>query len=105
MSHGNMRFTVEQRLAHLERENIILHDKTKTLHGLLKGQQQLSRDYIAQLLVSDEGGEVQNEQVRTERGEKDQYTFACQQRFARLEKAIEKLYEKTGVPALALSKI
>ena len=105
MSYGNMRFTVEQRLAHLERENIMLHDTTKTLHRMLKEQQQLIRDYIAQALISAEGSEGQNEQVRTQRAEKAQYTFTCHQRFERLEKAIEKLYEKTGEPALVLSKI
>ena len=105
MTHGNMRFTVEQRLAQLERENIILHDTTKMLHRMLKEQQQLIRDYIAQAIVSAERSEVQNEQVRTEKAEKAQYTFTCMKRFDRLEKAIEKLYEKTGEPALALSKI
>ena len=105
MSHGNMRFTVEQRLAQLERENIILHDTTKMLHRMLKEQQQLIRDYISQILVSDEGNEAQNEQVQTERAERAQYTFTCMKRFDRLEKAIEKLYEKTGEPAPVLSKI
>jgi hypothetical protein len=72
------------------------------LHRTLKEQQQLIRDYIAQALVSDDGSVAKNEQVRTERA---QYIFTCQKRFERLEKAIEKLYEKTGEPALVLSKI
>ena len=105
MSHGNMRFTVEQRLAHLERENIILHDTTKMLHRTLKEQRQLIRDYIAQVLVSDDGSVAKNEQVQTERAEKAQYAFTCMQRFDRLEKAIEKLYEKIGESVLALSKV
>ncbi|UCE48868.1 MAG: hypothetical protein JSW47_01750 [Phycisphaerales bacterium] len=105
MSHGNMRFTVEQRLAHLERENVILHDSTQMLHRMLKEQQELIKDYIAQILVSGDESEEQNERVRTERAEKAQYTFTCMQRFERLEKSIEKLNMQTGEPALALSKI
>ena len=45
-----MRFTTEQRLAALERENAVLHDTTRLLHRMLKEQQQLINDSIIQAL-------------------------------------------------------
>lgn len=50
MSHSSMRFTTEQRLAALERENAVLHDTTRLLHRMLKEQQQLINDSIIQAL-------------------------------------------------------
>jgi ubiquinone biosynthesis protein UbiJ len=102
MLRGNMRFTIEQRLAQLERENVVLHDTTKLLHGMLKDQQQLIKDYITQMIVSTDESEVQIPRVRAE---KAQYTFTCKQRFDRLERTIEKLHEQAGESALALSTI
>ncbi len=102
MPRGNMRFTVEQRLAQLERENIVLHDTTKLLHAMLKDQQQLIKDYIRQMLVSADESE---EQTGRARAEKALYTFTCRQRFDRLEKAVEKLQKQAGCRALTVSAI
>ncbi|MFC1636883.1 hypothetical protein ACFL5Z_18825 [Planctomycetota bacterium] len=50
MSQSTMRFTTEQRLAALERQNVILDDTTQLLHWMLKEQRQLINDYIIQTL-------------------------------------------------------
>jgi hypothetical protein len=97
-----MRFTTEQRLAQLERENVVLHDTTKLLHSMLKDQQQMIKDYISQMLVTTDESEVQTGRVRAEKG---LYTFTCKQRFDRLEKTIEKLHKQIAESALALSTI
>lgn len=52
MSHGNVRFTTEQRLATLERENVILHDTAKLLHRMLKEQRGLINEYILQMVAA-----------------------------------------------------
>jgi ubiquinone biosynthesis protein UbiJ len=103
MARGDMRFTIEQRLGQLERENVVLHDTTKLLHQMLKDQQQLIKDYITQMLVSTDESEVQTGRVRAEQA---LYTSTCKQRFDRLEQTIEKLHNKqAGESALALSSI
>jgi hypothetical protein len=60
---------------------------------MLKDQQQLIKDYIAQMLVDTEESEVETGEVRAE---KALYTFTCKQRFDRLEKTIEKLHKLIG---------
>ena len=81
-----MRLTSEQRIAALERDNIVLHDTIKVLHKLLKEQKQLINEYITQKVSS-----VENQQNGGKRPEDVLYTFVCKQRFDRLEKHIEKL--------------
>ena len=41
-----MRLTIEQRVAALERQNVVLEGKVMLLYKLLKEQQQLINDYI-----------------------------------------------------------
>ena len=81
-----MRLTSEQRIAALERDNIVLHDTIKVLHKLLKEQKQLINEYITQKVSS-----VENQQNGGKRPEDVLYTFVCKQRFDRLEKHVEKL--------------
>jgi ubiquinone biosynthesis protein UbiJ len=86
-----MRLTSEQRIAALERDNIVLHDTIKLLHKLLREQKQLINDYITQKVSS-----VENQQNSSKRPEDILYTFVCKQRFDRLEKQIEKLHKTTS---------
>jgi hypothetical protein len=86
-----MRLTSEQRIAALERDNIVLHDTIKLLHKLLREQKQLINDYITQKVSS-----VENQQNPSKRPEDILYTFVCKQRFDRLEKQIEKLHKTTS---------
>ena len=102
MHRGNMRFTVEQRLAQLERENVVLYDTTKLLHRMLKDQQELIREYITQALVNTERSGVKTEEIQAE---KALYTFTCKQRFDRLEKTLEKLQRQTGLLTPAVNAI
>jgi len=102
MVRGDMRFTVEQRLAQLERENVVLHDSTRLLHRMLKDQQRLIKDYITQMLVTTDESEAQTGRVRAEKG---QYIFTCKQRFDRLEGVIEKLHKQMAESALAANTI
>ncbi len=102
MPRGNMRFTIDQRLAELERENVVLHDTTKLRHRMLRDQQQMIKDYIRQMLVTTDKDETQTGRVRAD---KAQYAFTCEQRFDRLEKTIEKLHRQAAESALALSTI
>ena len=60
-----MRLTIEQRLAALERDNVVLHDTVKLLHKLLKEQRQLINDYITQVLSANDG-EKQKASLRPE---------------------------------------
>ena len=82
-----MRLTLQQRIAALERENIILHDTIKTLHKMLKEHRELINEYITQRVSSDEN-KLQNE---TRRPEDVLYTFVCKQRFDHLEKRMERI--------------
>lgn len=86
-----MRLTSEQRIAALERDNVVLNDTIKLLHKLLKEQKQLINDYITQKVSSTE-----NQQNGNSRPEDALYTFVCKQRFDRLEKQIEKLQKPTS---------
>jgi len=86
---GNkMRLTKEQRLAALERGNVVLHDTIKLLHKLLKEQQQLINEYVTQKMMSsnERGGQKGNVCPGDAL-----YTFKCKRRFERIEKRIEKM--------------
>ncbi len=80
-----MRLTIEERLAALERENVVLHDTLKMLHRMLKEERELVKGYTQQVMaVSDDKAEIQHpEDVR--------YTYYCRPRFEKLEKEMEQV--------------
>ncbi len=80
-----MRLTVEERIAALERENVVLHDKLKLLHKLMKEQRDLTLAYTEKVVsASDSQGEIMHpEEIR--------YTYCCRPRFERLEKQMEEM--------------
>ena len=83
-----MRLTTEQRLAALERENVVLQGRVTLLHKLLKEQRQLINDYITQRVTSANETEGQNGNLRPEDA---LFTFVCKQKFDRLEKNIQSI--------------
>ena len=83
-----MRLTLEQRVAALERENIVLQDTVKLLHKMLKEQRQLINDYITRSVASDNKPEQSNDNGRAE---DVLYTFMCKRRFDNIEKRMESL--------------
>jgi len=85
-----MRLTIEQRVAALERDNVVLGDTIKLLHKLLKDHRQLINDYITQKVTAADGSEEQNGDVRPEEA---LYAFVCKQRFDRIKKDIETLHK------------
>jgi len=94
-----MRLTIEQRIAALERENVVLHDTVKLLHKLLKEQRLLINDYITQKVMS--ASEVEKHKGNL-RPEKELFTFVCKRRFERLEKRIDKIQKLVENPKLGL---
>ena len=90
-----MRLTTEQRIAALERDNVVLHDTIKLLHKLLKDQQQLINEYITQKMMSSNGNVGQKGKVCTTDA---QYTFKCKRRFEMIEKHIEKIHKLIEKP-------
>ncbi len=86
---GNkMRLTTEQRLAALERDNVVLHDTIKLLHKLLKEHRQLIYEYITQTMMSsNESGGQKGDVCPADA----LYTFKCKRRFEGIEKHIEKM--------------
>lgn len=83
-----MRLTIEQRVAALERESVVLSDTVKLLHRLLKEQRRLISDYITRKVTS---ASQSGKQEGSLRPEDELYTFICGTRFERLEKQVEKL--------------
>ncbi len=83
-----MKLTSEQRIAALEREQIILQDTIKVLHKMLKEQRQLINDYITHKVSSSEEDE---KHVNNGRSVDALYTFVCKQRFDYLEKRMERI--------------
>lgn len=83
-----MRLTTEQRLASLERENVVLQDRVTLLHKLLKEQRQLINDYITQRVTSANETEGRNGNTRPEDA---LYTFICKKKFDLLDKKIERI--------------
>lgn len=83
-----MRFTIEQRIAALERDNVVLHDTIEMLHRLLKEHRQLINDYITQSMSSANRSRSEAGDVRPEDAI---YTFVCRQRFDRLAKQVDSL--------------
>lgn len=90
-----MRLTMEQRIAALERDNVVLHDTIDLLHRLLKEHRQLINDYVTQQMSAsdrsvEEAGDVRPEDAL--------YTFVCRQRFDRMSKEVESLRKLIANP-------
>lgn len=83
-----MRLTIEQRVAALERENVVLSDTIKLLHRMMKEQRRLINDYITRKVTS--AGQNQGQEGSL-RPEDEVYAFICRTRFERLEKQVEKI--------------
>jgi hypothetical protein len=83
-----MRLTIEQRLAALERESVVLDGKITLLHKLLKEQRELIHDYITKSVSSPKENKGQNGNLRPEDA---LFTFVCKRKFDRLEKSIERI--------------
>ena len=86
---SKMRLTTQQRLAALERDNVVLHDTIKLLHKLLKEQRQLIKDYITQEVMS---GSKNDGRKHDKRPDNALYTSFCRQRFEVLERNLEKMH-------------
>ena len=83
-----MRFTIEQRITALERDNVVLHDTIDMLHRLLKEHRQLINDYITQRISAPKRSRSEPGDVRPEDAI---YTFVCRQRFDRIAKEVDSL--------------
>ncbi|UCC98632.1 MAG: hypothetical protein JSW66_01805 [Phycisphaerales bacterium] len=83
-----MRLTIEQRVAALERESVVLSDTVKLLHRLLKEQRRLINDYITKKVTSVGQSKGREGNLRPE---DELYMFVCKTRFERLEKQVEKI--------------
>ncbi|GAG90741.1 unnamed protein product [marine sediment metagenome] len=81
-----MMLTMEQRVATLEREVVVLRDTIKLLHKMLKEQRYLINDYITQKVASGNGRNGEGG-----RPEDAIYTFVCRKRMDKLGKDIEKV--------------
>jgi len=96
---GKMRLTTEQRLAALERENVVLQGRITLLHKLLKEQRQLISDYITQRISSANETANQNGNMRPEDA---LYTFICKQKFDRIEKNIARISKSVANSRIGL---
>jgi uncharacterized coiled-coil protein SlyX len=83
-----MRLTIEQRIAALERESVVLSDTLKLLHKMLKEHRRLINDYITQKVMS---ARQSGAHESTLHPANELYTFVCRTRFERLEKQVEKI--------------
>ncbi len=88
MAQETLRLTTQQRLAALERENVVLLDRVRVLHNMLKQQRQLINEYITRTVLV--AGEDRPE-AGNARGAEALYTFVCRQRFERVEKRLNEL--------------
>ncbi len=84
-----MVLTMEQRVASMEREIVVLKDTIKLLHKMLKEQRQLINDYITQKVASVSARDGHNGEDG--RPEDAIYTFICRKRMDKLGKDIEKM--------------
>ena len=89
----NMRLTIEQRVAALERENVVLQDTMKLLHKLLRENRQLIKDYVTQRVAARENEAPQNGPTRPEDA---LYAFVCRRRFDKIDSDIDKLRKRLG---------
>lgn len=88
MARDDLRLTTEQRIAPLERANVVLSDRTKILHNMLKQQRQLINDYITQTIAL--AGE-ERQAADSGRPEDALYTSVCRQRFEQMERDLNAL--------------
>lgn len=94
-----MRLTIEQRLAALERDNVVLDGKVTLLHKLLKEQRELINEYITRRVSSANENNGQNGNLRPEDA---LFTFVCKRKFDRLEKDIERIRKTVIKPGFGL---
>jgi hypothetical protein len=83
-----MRLTTEQRICALERDNVVLGEKIKLLHKLLKEQHELINEYITHQITS---SKEKDGKIGIVCAAEAQYTFKCRRRFKMIEKHIEKM--------------
>ena len=83
-----MRFTMEQRIAALERDNVVLHDTIKMLHRLLKEHRQLISEYVTQKISAANQSDGEAGEGRPEEA---LYAFVCRQRFDRIAREVKSL--------------
>jgi hypothetical protein len=86
MAQETPRLTTQQRLAALERENVVLRDKLKTLHSMLKEQRQLIAEYITQQVLRADGDRATASQAESA---ETVGHFVCQRRFEQLEERLD----------------
>ena len=87
----DVRLTTGQRLAALERENSVVREKLKILHEMFKEQRLLINEFITRRITL-AGAE---ERTPSGRPEEAVYTFVCQQRFDRIEAAVDDMRAST----------
>lgn len=88
MTQEHMRLTREQRIAALERENVVLRDKMELLHAMLKQQRQIIKEYIVQQITRVEGHQ-QGDAASASSGAHS--AFVCRRRFEQMEQRLETL--------------
>jgi hypothetical protein len=94
-----MKLTTEQRLAALERANVVLDGKVTLLHKLLKEQRELINEYITRRVSS---ANEDNGQNGNSRPEDALFTFVCKRKFDKLEKDIERIRKTVTNPGFGL---
>ncbi len=95
MTQEHMRLTREQRIASLERENVVLRDKMELLHAMVKQQRQIINEYILQQITraeDDQQDTVGNASSTTPRA------FICRRRFEQMEQRLDTLEAGVGEP-------
>jgi hypothetical protein len=93
MAEETLKLTTEHRIAALERENVVLRDKMRILHGMLKQQKQLINEYITQQILTADG----DEQAAGDNTSSETLgSFLCRQRFEQMERRLDEL--GAGVP-------
>ena len=85
MTQEHMRLTREQRIASLERENVVLRDKMELLHAMLKQQRQIINEHIIQQITRVE----EHQQGSAASGTHS--AFVCRRRFEQMEQRLETL--------------
>ncbi len=96
---SRMRLTIEQRIAAMERDNVVLQDTIKLLHKLLKEDRALIHEYITHSVTAANANAGHAGDVRPEDA---LYTFVCKRRFDALCKEVEALRKRVdkGKPGL-----
>lgn len=85
---NRMRLTIEQRVAAMERDNVVLHDTIKLLHKLLREDRALIHEYITHSVAAANANAGHTGDVRPEDA---LYTFVCKRRFDGLCREVEAL--------------